>query len=187
MEQPSVYTNEENKPRRSRIHGVWWGLVLILGGILIFAQQAGMLGPRYNWWALFILIPAFGTLSGAVYGIQQHHRITNGVLASIGSAVVIFTVAFMFLFGLNWVRWWPLMLLAPGFSLLLGGIETKAGQKKHLSYINMAFWLGLGTMFLGAGFLAKNMGWFPRRPILRLIAGGLCRSPYRLRELSSMP
>ncbi len=159
MEQPTSYSDEDRKVTKRPLGGAWWGLVLILGGLIIFAQQAGWLGPSYNWWALFILVPAFGTLSGAVYDVQKHGRVTAGTLGAFGSALVIFTVAFMFLFGLDWFYWWPLMVIVPGFALLLDGIET--GQKhKGTGLINMAFWLGLGVMYVGAGFLGKNLNWF---------------------------
>ena len=161
MEQPTSYTNEDGKVTKPRLGGVWWGLVLIIGGLIVLAQQAGWIGPRYNWWALFILVPAFATLTGAVYDIQKHRRLTTGGLSAIGSALIIFTVAFIFLFGLDWSYWWPLMIFVPGFAMLLGGIET-GGKKSANStgLINMAFWLGLGIMYLGAGFLGKNLGWF---------------------------
>jgi hypothetical protein len=161
MEQPTISTTDADPQISRRKNGnIWWGVVLIVGGIIILTQHLGLLGPRYNWWALFILVPAFATLSGAFYTVQAHGRLTNGALSTIGSSLIIFTVAFMFLFGLDWTRWWPLMVVVPGFSLLLGGIDLGAGSKKGSAWLNMAFWLGLGVMYVGAGFLVKNLGIF---------------------------
>ncbi len=143
----NIESSAVKTPRRS---GAWWGLLLIFAGMLIFAQQAGWLGPRYNWWALFILIPAFGSLTGAFYAFQHSGKFNTAVRSGLGSGLIILTVAFMFLFGLDWSKYWPLMVIVPGFAILLGGFNSR-------EWINMAFWIGLGAMFLGAGFLALNL------------------------------
>jgi hypothetical protein len=155
MENPFVNLEKSpaNNPRR---HGGWFGVILILAGLIIFAQQAGWLGPRVNWWALFILIPAFGSLSGAYYAFQYSQRFNTAVRSSLGSAVVLFTLTFMFLLGLDWSVYWPLMVIAPGVSVLLNGFGGREG-------LNMAFWIGLGAVYLGFGFLGINTGWVDLR------------------------
>jgi len=138
-----------SSPRRN---SAWFGMILILAGIIIFAQQTGWLGPRFNWWALFILIPAFGSLTGAFYAFQASGRFNAAVRNSLGSALILFTLTFMFLLGLGWSVYWPLMVIAPGLSVLLNGFGGKEG-------LNMAFWIGLGAVYLGVGFLGINTGW----------------------------
>lgn len=147
---PNIEPSTVKPPRRS---GAWWGLLLIFAGVIIFAQQAGWLGPRYNWWALFILIPAFGSLTGAFYAFQHSGKFNAAVRSGLGSGLIILTVALMFLFGLDWSKFWPLMVIVPGFAILLGGFSSR-------EWINMAFWIGLGAMFLGAGFLGINLNVF---------------------------
>ncbi len=138
-----------NKPNRDR---AWFGILLILAGFIIFAQQAGWLGPRFNWWALFILIPAFGSLTGAYYSYQATRRFNAAVRSGLGSAIILFTLTFIFLLGLDWSVWWPLMIIAPAVSVLLNGFGSREG-------LNMAFWIGLGALYLGMGFLGINTGW----------------------------
>jgi hypothetical protein len=144
----------ENKPRHSRRYSsIWWGIVLIFVGVIFLAQRAGWLGPQYNWWALFIFIPAIGSLSGAFYAFQSSGRFNAAVRSSLGSGLVILTVAFIFLFGLNWAVYWPLMVIVGGFSMLLSGFNMR-------EILSMSFWIGLGAMVLGAGFLAMNLNWY---------------------------
>lgn len=144
IQKPSV-----TSPRR---HGAWFGIILILAGMIIFAQQAGWLGPRFNWWALFILIPAFGSLTGTYYAVRASGKFNAAARSSLGSALILFTLTFIFLLGLDWAVWWPLMVIAPGFAILLNGF----GGRETL---NMAFWIGLGAVYLGFGFLGINTGW----------------------------
>ncbi len=139
-------------PPSTRRNGAWFGIILILAGVIIFAQQAGWLGPRFNWWALLILIPAFGSLTGAFYAFQAAGRLNAAVRSGLGSALILFTLTFMFLLGLDWSVYWPLMVIAPGISVLLNGFGGKEG-------LNMAFWIGLGAVYLGSGFLGINTGW----------------------------
>lgn len=158
---------EDRTQRRVGRGGAWWGLILIFVGLIIFAQRAGWLGPQYNWWALFIFIPAIATLSGAFYAYQSSGKFNAAVRSSLGSAVVIFTVAFIFLIGLDWSRWWPLMVLAGGFSIFLSGFGSGDwGAGSVRLPINMGFWLGLGAMLLGAGFLAINLNFYDVRGLV---------------------
>ncbi|MEN4011524.1 MAG: hypothetical protein AB1453_02560 [Chloroflexota bacterium] len=151
--EPSNTTFETSTNRPARKGSAWWGLILIFAGAIIFAQQAGWLGPRYNWWALFILIPAFGSLTGAFYAFQHTGKFNAAVRSGLGSGLIVLTVAFIFLFGLDWSRYWPLMVIVPGFAILLGGFSRR-------EWLNMAFWIGLGAMFLGTGFLGINLNTF---------------------------
>lgn len=147
----SSSNNPKNEALSPRRNSAWFGIILILAGLIIFAQQAGWLGPRFNWWALFILIPAFGSLTGAFYAFQASGRFNAAVRSSLGSALILFTLTFMFLLGLDWSVYWPLMIIAPALSVLLNGFGGKEG-------LNMAFWIGLGAVYLGVGFLGINTG-----------------------------
>lgn len=159
IEQPST-TPSESRPARRRHSGVFWGLVLIVVGLIIFAQQTGLLSGRFNWWALFILIPAFGSLSAAFTGVQNTGKFNAAVRSAIGGAVFLLTLTFILLFGLDWTVYWPLLVIAAGFSFFLNGLETRGGMA---GVISMQLWIGLGAMYLGLGFLADNLGWLDPR------------------------
>lgn len=155
IEQPSTTPNE-SRPVRRRRSGAFWGAVLIVVGVIIFAQQTGLLSEQFNWWALFILIPAFGSLGAAFTSFQSSGKFNAAVRSSLGGAIVLLTLTFILLFGLNWAVYWPLMVVAAGFSFFINGLETD-GSKAGI--ISMQLWIGLGAIYLGLGFLADKLGW----------------------------
>ena len=54
------------KPDTNRSSGLILGGILILIGVIFLAQNVTDLNlTRWNWWALFILIPAVGSLANA--------------------------------------------------------------------------------------------------------------------------
>lgn len=156
MEEQEIHINQQH--HRRPIGRFGWGVVLIFIGFIFLAQQFGWLGPNFNWWAIFIFIPAFGSLAEAVNLYQKRGRFDMAVRSSLGSGLVIQTVALMFLFDLNWTVWWPLMLIMPGFAMLLGGFDfTGSSASSGREVVTMGFWIGLGVMYLGAGFLSHNL------------------------------
>ena len=89
---------EENKPthvNRGPSSNLWIGLILIGGGAIVLLNQMGVLSFEFNWWALFILIPAIGSLSGA----YNRYRATNNLFdmsVMIPALIGLFMVALMF-------------------------------------------------------------------------------------------
>lgn len=161
MSEESTYVPrvERRKWRRAG-----FGIILILLGGLFLLQQ--VTNFRFeNWWALFILIPAFGSLSTALVIYQKTGRFNEGVRSSLGGALIILTVAFIFLLDLSWRIWWPMMLIIPGLNLLSQGFPLPGSREAELPLANRLYrpwlgWVGLAVMLLGAGFLAKNLDLF---------------------------
>jgi drug/metabolite transporter (DMT)-like permease len=94
------------------------GVFLLLGNLTRFSLQ--------NWWALFLLIPAAGSLWTA-YTIWRRNEwrfnaASRGPL--IGGLVLVF-LAVIFLFNLAWDRVWPGFLIIVGGGLLLTGIGER--------------------------------------------------------------
>lgn len=155
-EQPvGTQTPVPAKPKK-KSSGVIWGLIFIIGGIILFTQQLGWLGPRYNWWALFILVPALASFGGAFTAFQETGKFNAGVRGGIGGGIVLLTLSFMFLIGLDWAKWWPLMVLAGGLSIFLEGLGGKEIEGVG-GIFNIGLWIGLGAIFLGTGFLLLNL------------------------------
>lgn len=144
---------------KKKSSGVTWGLILIFGGIILFSQQLGLLGPRYNWWALFILVPALASFGGAFTAMQKTGKFNAAVRGGLGGGIVLLTLSLMFLFGLDWAVWWPLMVLAGGVSVFLEGLGGKEIEGVA-GVFNIGLWIGLGAIFLGTGFLLKNLNVF---------------------------
>jgi len=121
---------EENKSNngnsnRGPSSNIWIGLVFIGGGAIVLLNQTGILSLELNWWAFFILFPAFGALSGA----YNRYRATNnlfdmGVMmpALIGLFMVALTFNFLFgdLWNINWNLYWPIILIIIGLSMIFG-------------------------------------------------------------------
>ena len=157
MNQQSVETQTQTPARREKRRSWIWGFVFIIGGIILLAQQVGWLGARYNWWALFILVPALASLGGGFSELQRSGGFGAAVRAGLGSGLILLTLSLIFLFGLDWSQWWPLMVLVAGLTIFLEGFGTVAPAGVG-GILNVGLWIGLGAMFLGAGFLAKNLG-----------------------------
>ena len=100
--------------------GAWiGGVILILLGAIFLLQNAGIFVLR-NWWAVFILIPALGSLWTA-YTIYRNTSDTRNP-AFYGSLVVgvfLLLLALAFLFGINTGVLLPIALIIGGGILLV--------------------------------------------------------------------
>ena len=104
---------------------IWIGLVFIFAGAIVLLNQLNILPFELNWWALFILFPAFGTLNSA----YNRYRSTNDLFemgVMIPALVGLFMLLlFVSLFGgdaihLNLKVYWPIILIVLGLGLILG-------------------------------------------------------------------
>jgi len=133
----STSYRQERRERRAqrradRQAGGWgWlvGLVFITIGVLYMLYVNGILPSLANWWALFLLLPAVGTLSAA-FGAYRH----SGDFWSLEVIIpFLFGMFFLgltavFLFGLNFGLLWPLFLIAAGLLLLVGTLFGHASR-----------------------------------------------------------
>ncbi|MEO8355424.1 MAG: hypothetical protein ABI621_05900 [Chloroflexota bacterium] len=111
-------TNRLADPSRG---GSWVaGLILIVLGIAFLMQNMGTFDfPLKNWWALFILIPAFGALDT---GIRIYRSAGNQLTAPArGSLLVGLVLTFVtasFLFDLSWSYFGPVLIILVGIGIL---------------------------------------------------------------------
>jgi hypothetical protein len=145
--------------RREHNNGAGWALMLILVGVIFLVQNLHIASFTFNWWALFIFIPVIGSLTSAWNGIRRGERFSTKVSGALGSAVVVGTVGVMLLFGMDWSRWWPLMVMAAGLSMFLTGLGrlVQLGSDKFSPWLRLSAWIGLGGVILGFGFLVKYL------------------------------
>lgn len=141
---------------------VFWGLAMIAVGVAVILSQLGIFSEDFNWWAIFILVPGFGFLSGALDNLIVKGRISSSVRSLFGTGLLVLTVGGMFLFDLNWGDFWPLILIVVGFSMFLNGF---AGKKDYKSVVGRWFnryglWTGLAVLGLGAAFLLRTLDVF---------------------------
>jgi hypothetical protein len=139
----------------------WYGVVLILLGFIFLAQQFGNFSFD-NWWALFILIPAFSAF-GSAYGIwRKAGRITFGAWTTFYGGLFPLLVALIFLFDLDWGDYWPLFVVLGGFSLLVSGLpfprpEDDKAPPALLLHRPWAVFVGLSAFLVGFVFLRMNL------------------------------
>ena len=121
MEENNKTTNGNRGPSSN----IWIGLIFIGGGAIVLLNQTGLLSFELNWWALFILFPAFGSLSGA----YNRYRATNNLFdmsVMMPALIGLFMVALMFnlLIGngwnFNWSLYWPIILILIGLGMVFG-------------------------------------------------------------------
>ena len=109
--------NQNTKTNRSS--GLILGAILILIGVIFLAQNLTDWDVgNWNWWALFILIPAFGSLANAWRIYQAEGRVPKmrGPLVG-GFALLLVTI--ILLFDLDWGTMWPLFLIIVGVGALI--------------------------------------------------------------------
>ena len=187
--QPDIDTDGETRKGPAGRNNLWWGILLIILGSVFLLQRMGLLGRTFNWWALFIFIPAVGSLTSAIYAIQRSGHFNRAARSSLGGALVVGTVATLLMFDMDWSIWWPLMIIVPGFSVFLSGIPDPGETVHARVWSGLSIWIGLAAMLLGAGFLAQTrFGLNPQEftggytwwalPILLVGLGGLINAVF---------
>jgi len=135
----------------------WGGLSLVLLGGAFFASS--VLGIRLeNWWALFILLPALAMFGGGLaFPRKENGRFSFPSRLFFGIGLVPLVVAGMFLLNLDWSVWWPLMIVTPGFSLLIATSRNSDNPIAN-AWIGFFRWVSVTMLGLGGVFLAYTLG-----------------------------
>lgn len=136
----------------------WSGLTFVALGILFLWMNWGT-QQLENWWAIFILLPAFGMISLAWGTYQWIGRFNFAVSANLGIGLVILAVAMIFFLELSWGIWWPLMIIVPGFALMLNHFTpSEHASPAGKAIASMSVWTGGTLVLLGIVFLADRFG-----------------------------
>jgi hypothetical protein len=97
------------------------GLVMIGIGVIFLLNNFTNFHLN-NWWALFILIPAFATLGNFWRAYRGAGRLNHDARGSLIGSMILFFVAAVFLFGWSWGAVWPFFLIIAGLGALLSGL-----------------------------------------------------------------
>jgi hypothetical protein len=109
-----------NAPQSAHRRNSWIaGAILILLGIIFLLQNFTRFSLN-NWWALFILIPAFGSFDKA----RRAYHAAGGEIDYVARNSIIWGVLFtlltaILLFNLSWSLFLPLILILIGLTLLI--------------------------------------------------------------------
>jgi hypothetical protein len=120
MSEPDQSQSREGEHRKK--FGGWMGaLVLIAIGVVLLLQNLGYSLPR-NWWAIFLLIPAFYSLAGAWRSYEHNgSQVTMGTIGPLIGGLVLLALGIVFLFdvNLNWGIVLPIVLILLGVGALV--------------------------------------------------------------------
>ncbi len=118
----TLQSDDQPQPEKEHHGSPAWlgGAVLIIIGVAFLLQNVSGLSLG-NWWALFILIPAMGSLGTAWRIYETHGHMTASVRGPLVGGIVLLMVTATFLFNLDWGRVWPVFLIIAGGSALAAG------------------------------------------------------------------
>ena len=113
---PSETPSQDDDTRRKNTAWIGGAVLIVIGVVFLLQNISGIdLG---NWWALFILIPALGSLATAWRIYQTHGRLTSAARGPLVGGFILLLVAAIFLFNLDWGKVWPLFLIIAGVGVL---------------------------------------------------------------------
>ena len=114
--------DEENRTRSKPDSRPWiGGIILIVLGVIFLLQNVRGFYLN-NWWALFILIPAFSSFADAWNRYRQDGRLSKRVRSALISGCVFLLVTATFLFNWNWGIVLPVLLIVWGVTLMLNSL-----------------------------------------------------------------
>jgi hypothetical protein len=115
---------DEQRPSRQRPAWIAGGVLILIGIVFIVRNVSGLYFD--NWWALFILIPALGSLVTAWQMFERNgRRFTAASRGPLIGGIVLLAVTAVFLFNVDWGKVWPLFIILVGLGILLSSFERK--------------------------------------------------------------
>jgi hypothetical protein len=121
-DQASETSRHEHKPRQPA--WIAGGVLILIGVIFLVRSAFGF--ELNNWWALFILIPALGSLGTAWQMFERNgRRFTAASQGPLIGGLILLAVTAVFLFSLDWGRIWPVFLILAGLAAVLTSIRRK--------------------------------------------------------------
>jgi hypothetical protein len=123
--QERMARREEHMERHGAHRFAWFGgAVLVILGVALLLEN---LGVRFleNWWALFVLIPAFWSYLAAYDNYQDNGRLTKTAAGSLTVGVLLTLLTLIFLFNIGLGVFWPVLLIVAGLAFLSVGFVPR--------------------------------------------------------------
>lgn len=123
-EQPQTPNQRGRRQRDS--NWIIGGVMVLLGVLFLIGNYTSF--ELQNWWALFILIPALGSLGSAWNAYRADGHLSQRVRSSLTWGMVVLAVALVFLLNLDWGVIWPIFLIIIGLGSLLAFFARQEGS-----------------------------------------------------------
>jgi len=124
MSEEQSHEDQRNRPARQRPAWIAGGVLILIGIIFIVRNVTGLFFE--NWWALFILIPALGSLATAWQMYERNDRhFTAASRGPLVGGLILLAVTAAFLFSLDWGTIWPFFIILVGLGVLFSAFERK--------------------------------------------------------------
>jgi PAS domain S-box-containing protein len=123
----------ETKRRNSQsnpIRGLFWGLLLVLLGVMFFIQQRDWLSDVVWWESLLVGLGVVFIIDALFHFMSPSTR--HYTVGRLIPGVILFFVGLALLFGFS--RWWPMAFIATGASLFFSSwIVQKEIEKRRIT------------------------------------------------------
>jgi hypothetical protein len=115
----------ERRAERHAMRGGYYGwiggvILILLGAVFLLQNLTGF--SLDNWWALFILIPAFGAFATAWNNYRSNGSLTSAGRGSLIGGFILTLIAGAFLFNLDLGNLWPVILIIIGLAILANAL-----------------------------------------------------------------
>ncbi len=113
-EYPGRREMRREERHRDPLRGLFWGLLLILLGVLFFASEQAWISGDRVWQYFLIGLGAIFILDAIAHFANVSYR--RGILGRFIAGIVLIFIGVAFIYGFD--KWWPLALIAGGVAIL---------------------------------------------------------------------
>lgn len=103
-----------------------FGLAIVAVGLVFLGRNFGMVLPLPDrWWAIFILLPAAGSLVTAARFFRLDGRFSSRVAGSATIGVLMLATALILFLDLDWGKAWPVLVIIVGLGIVTRGYRRR--------------------------------------------------------------
>lgn len=121
---------QARRQRRAESRGDWviGAILIVLGGLFLMQNMGTFRIPISNWWALFILIPAFAAFERAwrMYR-DMGNQMTSQMSGPVLTGIVLTLLTLGFLINIGWTYFGPILIILVGLGMLFSGVFGRKG------------------------------------------------------------